>query len=99
MVDAAIDPLLQHPRLLAEPVTSQVTCLFDGQAASDYASVAPYLLVLHQEKPAHPRLDEMGLAPSLGDLDGNDTVPERIKRHLKKFLFVKQRNENHIPFL
>jgi hypothetical protein len=92
VVDAAIDPLL-YPRLLAEPVTSQVTCLFDGQAASDYASVAPYLLVLHQESPLTHDWMRWGWRHHWGTWMATTQSPERIKRHLKKFLFVKQRNE------
>lgn len=86
VIDAAVDERL-FGLLQAEPVQSQMCCLYSGRAAVRYARHAPYLFAVHAESPLYLRwLDEGWLAHWGILLAGTTVKAEPIQRHLKRFL-------------
>lgn len=89
IVDSAADPML-YTRLKQEPEISQITCLFDGHAALSYAAVAPYLMTINLESPLTRDWLAWGWRLHWGVWLSSCQPIDRIKMHLKKFLFVKK---------
>lgn len=88
LVDCAADDKL-HPHLCAEPSASQVTCLFDGTPGQRYATVAPYLFVLHDASPLTARWLQAAEPNHWGVWVVSRQKLDTLKRHLKKFLLVR----------
>ena len=87
LIDAAVDPTL-YARLLQEPKTSEVTCLFDGDPKRQYGAVAPWLLTITTE--SHLVYDWLswGWRRNWGIWLAARQPIARVKTHLKKFLFI-----------
>jgi hypothetical protein len=88
LLDAAIDSSL-YARLIQEPKSSHVTCLFDGKPALEYGSVAPYLMELNPDSPLTRDWLGWGWQRNWGIWLASHQSLARVKTHLKKFLFVK----------
>lgn len=85
VLDAAIDESL-YDRVRAEPVTSAVRCLYDGDYAVRYARYAPYLLRMHADSPLCADWLDAGWAAHWGVVLISLVEPDPLKRHLKRFL-------------
>jgi len=97
IVDAAADESL-HARLMAEPESSRVTCLFEGEPALRYDNVAPYLIVLNTESPLAGDWMDFGWEKNWGIWATTSRSMALLKAHLKKFLFVKTANDEKSYF-
>lgn len=88
VIDAAVDDSL-YAQLMAEPPSSQVTCLFEGAPAIRYRNVAPYLMVLNPQSPLAALWLDHAWVQHWGIWMCSAQPLELLKAHLKKFLFVK----------
>ena len=88
LIDTAVDDSL-YAQLMQEPPDSQVTCLFDRDAAIRYRNVAPYLMVLNLHSPLAATWLDLAWRRHWGVWLTSGQPLGQIKAHLKKFLFVK----------
>ena len=96
LLDAAHDERI-WPKLYHSNVRYQ--CLYDGQLADQYASVAPYLAQIDTDNPSllHWYL-ENGWGEAWGYLLSSQALFEQIRRHLRRFLMVKNEVGDEVCF-
>ena len=97
LIDSASNDEI-YPLLMAEPLRSQVQCLFDGEPGLRYRNVAPYLMEIHQASPLSAHWFTEGWRQHWGIWLCTARPVNELKAHLKKFLFVHKADKTKALF-
>jgi hypothetical protein len=91
VIDVNRDQTL-YDALQAEAKTSQVLCLYDGQAEIRYGRYAPYLITPHRASPVLQRWLNEGWEMRWGIFLASNASVDKLKRHLKRFITALDSN-------
>jgi hypothetical protein len=95
LLDAARDPRVYT---LVSGSGLPFACLYDGALPQELAEVAPYLVRLRRERPFTARLMSEGWGESWGCFVSAALELPELRKHLRRFLRVKQEDGKTLVF-
>jgi hypothetical protein len=97
ILDAARDEQI-YPGLRRLAATEEILCLYQGQAAMELASVAPYLVCLGSSNRVFDWLWEHGWGENWGVFHWSQVSPRTLREHFRRLTLIRTENGARLLF-